>query len=911
MGVIKDTRDVLGRFTGRFTTKATQERDPSQVFRPEFDISRLGRTRGIQLPLSPVHPIDIQEISRLSVIIKTCTLNIRNQIFRRGYEWIPAYACKCKQCAKTYEVKKQACVQCGCEEFYTPNPDEYQKTENFFQTINSNGERLIDVLVQFEDDLNQLDDSYLVLLKDYILDSEGDIQYSRVKEIVRGSPIFMRMVGDRRGNLGNVYFVCLEHRDYISTDPKERCKKCGKKLHDVHYVGTEWGEKPVEYFVKGEVIHVSKYSPSLLYGWSPILNCFDEETEVLTKAGWKLFKDTTDDDVFATLNPQTKILEYQKRTNYIQRPHEGLMYQVRNTSIDLLVTPDHQMYVRPYKGAYKKGEWQFKTASDIKGKIVEYRKDAKWLGQEQSHFTLPSIPRHYRHVFASGSRWNKDQKFQDFEKEIPPLAIPMDIWLEFMGYYISEGWCNAEKGSTSVSQNAIVNGDKLKKIEGCLSQLPFNQHRAVDDNKGNVRINLYSKQLSLYLGSLGTSREKYIPEELKQLSPRQLKILFDALMLGDGSGRVYATTSKRLADDVQEIILKMGASANIAKSKQGTYLITHRGLGTRNTSRAFINMRKRVLGTDIKRYDDQYVPYKGNVYCVTVPNHTLYVRRNGKAVWCGNCYKLALALMSMENYIYEYYRFMRRPRGILAVNTKNPASLSKMWDNVSRRIAEDPHYTPLLAVENDTGRGRVEFVPLDDTLYEMQYTQVRDEFRDRISALYGVTHIFQNAQRGGVGLANEGLEVVVTNRVIEWGQSIYNEKVFPRLLEEFGIKDWRLKLKPNETKDQMAELARFDKKIDMARKIRDLGYAAELVAEGEDLDSYHFVYKKSPRLEKKPTGAGISPPVTEPPPPEAEARVEAPEKAEELRFASQPEMPGRASHGKQRMQGEPDIPDNR
>jgi len=32
------------------------------------------------------------------------------------------------------------------------------------------------------------------------------------------------------------------------------------------------------------------------------------------------------------------------------------------------------------------------------------------------------------------------------------------------------------------------------------------------------------------------------------------------------------------------------------------------------------------------------VPYKGFVYDVTVPpHHTIYVRRNGKAVWSGNC----------------------------------------------------------------------------------------------------------------------------------------------------------------------------------------------------------------------------------------------------------------------------------
>ncbi|HPC09466.1 MAG TPA: hypothetical protein PLN85_00130 [archaeon] len=28
--------------------------------------------------------------------------------------------------------------------------------------------------------------------------------------------------------------------------------------------------------------------------------------------------------------------------------------------------------------------------------------------------------------------------------------------------------------------------------------------------------------------------------------------------------------------------------------------------------------------------------YKGNIYCVNVPNHIIYVRRNGKSYWCGN-----------------------------------------------------------------------------------------------------------------------------------------------------------------------------------------------------------------------------------------------------------------------------------
>ena len=28
--------------------------------------------------------------------------------------------------------------------------------------------------------------------------------------------------------------------------------------------------------------------------------------------------------------------------------------------------------------------------------------------------------------------------------------------------------------------------------------------------------------------------------------------------------------------------------------------------------------------------------FRSNVFCVTIPNHKLYIRRNGKGVWCGN-----------------------------------------------------------------------------------------------------------------------------------------------------------------------------------------------------------------------------------------------------------------------------------
>lgn len=40
-------------------------------------------------------------------------------------------------------------------------------------------------------------------------------------------------------------------------------------------------------------------------------------------------------------------------------------------------------------------------------------------------------------------------------------------------------------------------------------------------------------------------------------------------------------------------------------------------------------------GMSKKSYEG-LVQYSGKVYCVTVPNHVIFVRRGGIPVWCGN-----------------------------------------------------------------------------------------------------------------------------------------------------------------------------------------------------------------------------------------------------------------------------------
>jgi len=75
--------------------------------------------------------------------------------------------------------------------------------------------------------------------------------------------------------------------------------------------------------------------------------CFDDKTEILTKKGWKSFSKVCNKDLFATLNKKG-FLEWQKANDFIENDFEGNLLHFNARSFDLLVTPNHRMFVRRY-----------------------------------------------------------------------------------------------------------------------------------------------------------------------------------------------------------------------------------------------------------------------------------------------------------------------------------------------------------------------------------------------------------------------------------------------------------------------------------------------------------------------------------------------------------------------------------
>lgn len=169
-----------------------------------------------------------------------------------------------------------------------------------------------------------------------------------------------------------------------------------------------------------------------------------------------------------------------------------------------------------------------------------------------------------------------------------------------------------------------------------------------------------------------------------------------------------------------------------------------------------------------------------------------------------------------------------RLKGVLAISTDNKEYLKSWWAETQKRLRNDPHYMPVVALESgEKGKGRAEFVRLIDSLKDMQVTEYKEEIRQNISSLYGVSPIFQADISTGGGLNNEGLQITVTDRAVEYGQSIYHEDVFPRLLDMLHIDDWKILLKPSRELDEMSELERMNLKVDIAQKMFDMGWDVE------------------------------------------------------------------------------------
>ena len=222
----------------------------------------------------------IYHIVQQSTIVRTCITQLKQEVFRRGYKWEEKFALKCNDCEKEHSNPVLQCSDCESTNLIKPDSKQLEYAKKFLGGyVNKADQMFIDVLKELEDDLNIMDDAYLVTVKEYYLDNNCKVRMHRIKEVFRGDPVTMHIYSNELGERGKGGYVCLRHRNRVHEHETETCEVCNSELYPIHYVNRVNGEE--QYFIKGEVVHFSKYSPSRLYGMSPIITLWNNVTTLI------------------------------------------------------------------------------------------------------------------------------------------------------------------------------------------------------------------------------------------------------------------------------------------------------------------------------------------------------------------------------------------------------------------------------------------------------------------------------------------------------------------------------------------------------------------------------------------------------------------------------------------------------
>ncbi|MGZ2691102.1 hypothetical protein [Bacteroides fragilis] len=371
-----------------------------------------------------------------------------------------------------------------------------------------------------------------------------------------------------------------------------------------------------------------KYPKDFVWtGWHP--NCYSNDSEVLTNRGWKLFKDVLDDDLILSLNPTNRTPEWVEFTDRQCYRYNGDMIHFFNKSLDCLVTPDHNMvYLNKNDGRIKSCQ----AREYSKGKGAFYRS----CKHDADDIDFISV----------GSK-----------------TIPFDLFCEFMGYWLSDG-STIRKSQVVISQK--VGEPARDKIISLIKKLGYN----VTEYKDGICF--YSVDICQYLKQFGVCSEKYIPNEIKSSSRRQIGIFLDAFVLCDGykrpfrsfvgnrgnvfnstkEERMFFTTSKQMSGDLSELILKLGKRPSFSVNKAGR---SHIRNGVEIKSNYDCYIVRECYSTTATVFDKEVITYDGYVYDLTLErNHIMYIRRNGKCFWGSNCMDYKVPILKTEEEFWEW-----------------------------------------------------------------------------------------------------------------------------------------------------------------------------------------------------------------------------------------------------------------
>ncbi len=334
-------------------------------------------------------------------------------------------------------------------------------------------------------------------------------------------------------------------------------------------------------------------------------NCFANDTELLTINGWKSKEDVHEGDPIATLNRQTRMIEYHPVQKKFEYDYNGKMCHFKNSSADHLVTPNHKMVY-----------W-----SEALQKIKE----------------------------CDASEWTATGTFELVSGK---LDIPRSDGLYTDDELRLLVWCITD-GNLSYEPNGywrfhLKKQRKINRLSFLLDDLGLDYKcRPTKDDTVKFCVHLSNKFYKQLRDDFYLSSEQFnvfIREWLQTDGSFQTKVSEHH----EDSGSLF-TSKKSHVDKIQELAAICGAKSSYRMDDNGVYTIN-------------IRLNKEIVQLSNSPLTDM-VDYEGKVWCVSVQNHTVISRRNGRVLITGNSFfknNYLFKQWTQPDWIIDYLGYAKR-----------------------------------------------------------------------------------------------------------------------------------------------------------------------------------------------------------------------------------------------------------
>lgn len=382
--------------------------------------------------------------------------------------------------------------------------------------------------------------------------------------------------------------------------------------------------------------------------------CFDENTEILTKEGWKGPKEINKKDTPITFNLKSQKLEEDKILEIIHKKEEKLVH-FKNRFCDFKFSPKHRMVTKSLKNNLIVDE-----AISMKDKV--------------------------RKIIHAGNLMHAKRKYSNAE-------------MRLFGWLISEG--HFRKYGINITQDDRRIKEITKLLDNLKIKYSLYDRGKMESGKNIYNIYIYSRDAKKIKTIL---KSKNIPKSFFNITDEEFKNFIGTMIKGDGikngSGYIYYSADEQLIDELQMLCVTHNyrATKNIKKH--------HHGYSNKIQFELLINPKKEtIINGGWKWYERTPLVKGGNVWSISTKNTTLIVRRKGKVCITGNCMG---HVHQLSHHIREYYSIDKRNKKV--ERTKKhfilTGSYLDYWDSYGQVKCMEPSRTgsPLLTLDDKVHR---------------------------------------------------------------------------------------------------------------------------------------------------------------------------------------------------------------